>query len=174
MRGVLIIGALLWLAHVWSVAIGDIATQNTLVTRIMSAILTAAIVILIADFVWSFARTLIDTRIEEANSAGEVTLEEQRRRARLRTLLPILRVALFVFILTLAGMMGLASLGVQIGPLIASAGIVGVAVGFGAQTLVRDIFSGMFYLLDDAFRIGEYCVESGDYGGRSRASACVR
>ena len=164
LRGVLIIGALLWLAHVWSVDIGDIATQNTFVTRVMSAILTAIIVILIADFVWSFARTLIDTRIEEANSAGEVTVEEQRRRARLRTLLPILRVALFVFILTLAGMMGLASLGVQIGPLIASAGVVGVAVGFGAQTLVRDIFSGMFYLLDDAFRIGEY-IQSGNYRG---------
>ena len=164
LRGILIIGALLWLAHVWSVHIGDIATQNTFVASIMRAILTAIIVILIADFVWSVARTLIDTSMEEANSAGEVTVEEQRRRARLRTLLPILRVALLVFILTLAGMMGLASLGVQIGPLIASAGVVGVAVGFGAQTLVRDIFSGMFYLLDDAFRIGEY-IQSGTYKG---------
>jgi small-conductance mechanosensitive channel len=164
LRALLIIGALLWLAHVWSVDIGDIATQNTFVTSIMRAILTAVIVILIADFVWSVARTFIDTRIEEANSAGEVPLEEQRRRARLRTLLPILRVALFVFILALAGMMGLASLGVQIGPLIASAGVVGVAVGFGAQTLVRDIFSGIFYLLDDAFRIGEY-IQSGNYRG---------
>jgi moderate conductance mechanosensitive channel len=164
LRGILIIGALLWLAHVWSVDIGDIATQNTFVTQFMRAILTAIIVILIADFAWSVARTLIDRSMEEANSAGEVTLEEQRRRARLRTLLPILRVALFVFILTLAGMMGLASLGVQIGPLIASAGVVGVAVGFGAQTLVRDIFSGIFYLLDDAFRIGEY-IQSGNYRG---------
>ncbi|MBV9740878.1 MAG: mechanosensitive ion channel [Hyphomicrobiales bacterium] len=164
LRGILIIGALLWLAHVWSVDIGDIATQNTLVTRVMRAILTAVIVILIADFAWSVARTFIDTRIEEANSVGEVPIEEQRRRARLRTLLPIVRVALFVFILTLGGMMGLASLGIQIGPLIASAGVVGVAVGFGAQTLVRDIFSGIFYLLDDAFRIGEY-IQSGNYRG---------
>ncbi|MEO1503791.1 MAG: mechanosensitive ion channel family protein, partial [Pseudomonadota bacterium] len=50
----------------------------------------------------------------------------------------------------------LSSLGVSIGPLLASAGIVGIAVGFGAQTLVRDIFSGMFFLIDDAFRVGEY------------------
>ena len=102
LRGILIIGALLWLAHVWSVHIGDIATQNTFVS-IMRAILTAIIVILIADFAWSVARTLIDTSMEEANSAGEVTVEEQRRRARLRTLLPIMRVALLVFILALRG-----------------------------------------------------------------------
>jgi small-conductance mechanosensitive channel len=164
LRGAIIIGGLLWLANRWSVDLGDLATQNTLVTRGARGVLTAIIVVLIADFVWSIARTLIDTRIEEAKSAGETSLEEQRRRTRLRTLLPILRVALFVFIIALAAMMGLASLGVEIGPLIASAGVVGIAVGFGAQTLVRDIFSGMFYLLDDAFRIGEY-IQSGNYRG---------
>ncbi len=52
----------------------------------------------------------------------------------------------------------------QIAPLIAGAGVVGVAVGFGSQTLVKDIISGMFYLLDDAFRVGEYIV-SGNYRG---------
>jgi small-conductance mechanosensitive channel len=55
-------------------------------------------------------------------------------------------------------------LGVQIGPLIAGAGVVGVAVGFGSQTIVKDIISGMFYLLDDAFRVGEY-IQSGSYKG---------
>jgi small-conductance mechanosensitive channel len=164
LRGTIIIGGLLWLANKWSVDLGDLATQDTLVTRGARGILTAIIVVLIADFVWSIARTLIDTRIEEAKSTGETSLEEQRRRTRLRTLLPILRVALFVFIIALAAMMGLASLGVEIGPLVASAGVVGIAVGFGAQTLVRDIFSGMFYLLDDAFRIGEY-IQSGNYRG---------
>jgi small-conductance mechanosensitive channel len=69
-----------------------------------------------------------------------------------------------VFLLVLAVLMALSSLGVQIGPLIASAGVIGIAVGFGAQTLVKDIFSGMFYLLDDAFRVGEYIV-AGDYRG---------
>src|SRR6185503_11223451 len=56
------------------------------------------------------------------------------------------------------------SIGVQIAPLIASAGVVGVAVGFGSQTLVRDILSGVFYLMDDAFSVGDYIV-SGGYKG---------
>jgi small-conductance mechanosensitive channel len=50
----------------------------------------------------------------------------------------------------------LSSLGVNIGPLLAGAGVVGLAIGFGAQTLVKDIVSGMFFLVDDAFRLGEY------------------
>ena len=53
-------------------------------------------------------------------------------------------------------MIVLSSLGVDIGPLLAGAGVVGIAIGFGAQTLVRDIVSGVFFLLDDAFRVGEY------------------
>jgi small-conductance mechanosensitive channel len=61
-------------------------------------------------------------------------------------------------------MMALASLGIEIGPLIAGAGVAGLALGFGAQTLVRDVIGGMFYLLDDAFRVGEY-IESGSYKG---------
>ena len=82
----------------------------------------------------------------------------------MRTLLPILRNVLFVLVVVTTVLMALAALGVQIGPLIAGAGVVGVAIGFGAQTVVKDIISGMFYLLDDAFRVGEYIV-SGSYKG---------
>ena len=53
-------------------------------------------------------------------------------------------------------MIALSSLGVNIGPLLAGAGVVGIAIGFGAQALVRDIVSGIFFLMDDAFRMGEY------------------
>ena len=74
---------------------------------------------------------------------------------------------MFVVIFVIAAMMGLSSLGVEIGPLIASAGVIGVAIGFGAQTLVKDVISGVFYLLDDAFRVGEY-IQSGNYRGSGR------
>jgi len=58
----------------------------------------------------------------------------------------------------MAVLISLSALGVNIGPLIAGAGVIGLAIGFGAQTLVRDIVSGLFYLIDDAFRVGEYVV----------------
>ena len=87
-----------------------------------------------------------------------------RAQARLRTLLPIFRNMLFATIVVMTLLMVLSSLGVEIGPLIAGAGVVGVAIGFGAQTLVKDVISGIFYLLDDAFRVGEY-IQSGSYKG---------
>jgi len=62
-------------------------------------------------------------------------------------------------------MIVLSSVGVDIGPLIASAGIIGIAIGFGAQSLVRDIFSGIFFLVDDAFRVGEYIELDADMRG---------
>jgi small-conductance mechanosensitive channel len=58
----------------------------------------------------------------------------------------------------------LSSLGVNIGPLIAGAGVFGLAIGFGAQTLVKDIISGVFFLMDDAFRVGDYVECSGTKG----------
>jgi moderate conductance mechanosensitive channel len=75
-----------------------------------------------------------------------------------------MRNIIFIVLAAITVMMALAALGVEIGPLIAGAGVVGVAVGFGAQTLVRDVISGVFYLLDDAFRVGEY-IQSGNYKG---------
>ena len=82
----------------------------------------------------------------------------------MHTLLLIFRNILFVLVIAVAVMMALAELGVEIGPLIAGTSVVGVAIGFGAQTFVRDVIAGMFYLLDDAFRVGEY-IQSGNYKG---------
>ena len=58
----------------------------------------------------------------------------------------------------------LSSLGVNIAPLLAGAGVMGIAIGFGAQKLVSDLLSGFFYLIDDAFRVGEY-IEAGSVTG---------
>ena len=76
--------------------------------------------------------------------------------SRIATLLPLFRSIMFITIFSMAVMIVLSNLGMNIGPLIAGAGVVGLAIGFGAQTLVRDILSGAFFLIDDAFRRGEY------------------
>ena len=80
------------------------------------------------------------------------------------TLLPIMRYALMILIFSVAVMVILSRMGVDIAPIFAGAGVVGIAVGFGAQTLIRDIFSGAFFLLDDAFRRGEYVEIEGVKG----------
>ncbi|MQT13989.1 mechanosensitive ion channel family protein [Rhizobiales bacterium Sp-1] len=75
---------------------------------------------------------------------------------RLGTLLGIVRGFLLASIFIVAIMIALDELGVNIGPLFAGAGLIGIAVSFGSQSLIKDMFSGMFYLIDDAFRTGEY------------------
>ena len=118
---------------------------------------------LLADLAWAVAR--LDRRqARRGRAAWSPATDEARRRARLRTLLPIVRNILFVVVLATRRADGAVALGVEIGPLLAGAGVVGVAIGFGAQTLVKDIISGMFFLLDDAFRVGEY-IESGSIRG---------
>jgi small-conductance mechanosensitive channel len=76
--------------------------------------------------------------------------------SRLATLLPLFRSFILFFIISATLLSVAMELGVNVAPLFAGAGVVGLAIGFGAQTLVRDILSGMFFLLDDAFRKGEY------------------
>ena len=83
------------------------------------------------------------------------------RSARLRTLLPLLRTTLLITIVIVAGMMVLSEIGVNIGPLLAGAGIVGVAIGFGSQTLVRDLITGIFLLLENAMQVGDTVTVSG-------------
>ncbi|MFK7867873.1 MAG: mechanosensitive ion channel family protein [Roseobacter sp.] len=81
--------------------------------------------------------------------------------SRLATLLPLFRNFILVILVVTIALIVLMEAGVNVGPLFAGAGVVGVAVGFGSQALVRDIFSGGFFLFDDAFRKGEYL----DVGG---------
>ena len=76
--------------------------------------------------------------------------------SRLRTLLPVMRVAMAITIIVLTILIVLSELGVNIAPLIAGASVIGLAVSFGSQALVRDVVSGIFFLADDAFRVGEY------------------
>lgn len=163
-RAILMIGAALLLAHVWQIDLTTITMSDTLATRLLRGAVSAVIIVLVADFAWHLMRALIDRKLGMVPGAVPPDSAEARRSARLRTLLPILRNVLYVVLIVMAALMVLSAMGVEIGPLIAGAGVVGVAIGFGAQTLVKDIISGVFYLLDDAFRVGEY-IQSGNYKG---------
>ncbi len=83
---------------------------------------------------------------------------------RSHTLLPMLRKFIGVVMVVMVTLIVLSSIGVEIGPLLAGAGVIGLAIGFGAQKLVRDILSGIFFLMDDAFRVGEY-LDAGGISG---------
>jgi small conductance mechanosensitive channel len=90
--------------------------------------------------------------------------EDEEFQKRTRTLGDIVRYIIVLAILAVASMTVLKELGIDIGPVLAAAGIVGLAVGFGAQSLVKDIISGFFILLEDQIRVGDV-VNVADKGG---------
>ena len=154
LRALLIIGAAFLVVHASGLNVDAVASGDALWMRLLRGAVQALAIILIADVIWLVVASLIDQKLAATQEAS----------GRLRTLLPIVRGTMAVVLLVMTVLMSLSALGVQVGPLLASAGVIGIAIGFGAQTLVRDMFSKFFYLLDDAFRIGEYIV-SGNYKG---------
>jgi small-conductance mechanosensitive channel len=131
---------------------------------VLAAAVNAAIAILVGYIVWALIKYAVDKRLAvkstDPGASGAAREEGEGGTARVgtraETLLPLFRAFAFIIIIAVIVLSVLSSFGVDIGPLLAGAGIVGIAVGFGAQSLVKDIFSGIFFLIDDAFRIGEY------------------
>ena len=110
---------------------------------------------------WRFVKFRMDSYIASnplpsADAAGDAEDEVKVAASRLRTLMPLLRAMAGSVIVVVGGLLVLSELGVNITPLIAGASVFGLAVSFGSQSLVRDIVSGMFFLAEDSFRIGEY------------------
>ncbi|MER9557342.1 mechanosensitive ion channel family protein [Mesorhizobium sp. M0323] len=167
-RMIFILAAAYLLARVWGLDIQSMRDSDTTTTFILRGLINVVVIALAADFGWSIIKALIERKLGIETPHPVISDEDvpilDPQQARLHTLLPILQNILLASIIVMAVLMMLASLGIQIGPLIAGAGVVGVAVGFGAQTIVKDVISGVFFLLDDAFRVGEY-ISSGNYKG---------
>jgi small-conductance mechanosensitive channel len=128
-------------------------------------LLDIMVIIFIGYIVFHAFRIWIDTKIkEESGDQEEAELGDEgggSSASRLATLLPLFRNIILIAVVVSIVLIVLMEFGINVGPLFAGAGIIGIAVGFGSQALVRDIFAGAFFLFDDAFRKGEYL----DVGG---------
>ena len=126
----------------------------------VSAALRILLIVVIAVIAWELAIMAIEAAFRSAAADAETP----RRAAQLRSLSPMTRGATRTLIAIFAGMMIVSQLGVEIGPLLAGAGVVGIAVGFGAQTLVKDYLTGFSLILEDIVSVGDI-VRIGDHGG---------
>jgi small-conductance mechanosensitive channel len=163
MHAVVLVVAVIVLAILWDVPLFSMV-EGSVGARVMRGIITVMVTIVIAYVIWQVIKIAIDRKL--ILDGGGMVMDMSgdggggAAASRISTLLPLIRSTLAGVIIVVAVMIALSSLGVDIAPLIAGAGIIGIAVGFGAQTLVRDVVSGIFFLWDDAFRVGEY-VELG-------------
>ena len=145
-------------AYALDTPLGSLAESVSPWVRIGLRLLGVAVLALLAHGVWIAVRSVVDHRLKDIGPVDPHQPPDAS--SRLLTLLPLLRVTTAVLLMVLLVLSALWALGIEITPLLAGAGVLGIALGFGAQALVRDVIAGVFYLAEDAFRVGEY-VESG-------------
>lgn len=115
-----------------------------------AALIQIAVTLFLAHFVWQLIVLSIQRYTQR--QAGE----DGAPKTRAETIMPLVRIGILIFLVAVTAVIVMSAVGVDLLPLFAGASIFGLALGLGSQTLVRDVISGMFFLFDDAFRVGEY------------------
>lgn len=134
-------------------------THGTMGKSLTSAALTIWVATAIAISIWEAASFSIERRIAQWTDHGDLM-----RAARLRTLLPMMRTMLLIAVVLVVGLTALNEIGINTTPLLASASIVGVALGFGSQKLVQDFITGIFLLMENAMQVGDWVTVAGVSG----------
>lgn len=144
--------------RVWGLSLLSLGDHSRVGALISGAVLVLGLTFLLAWLLW----VLADTAIERALGGSRHASDRANNRA--QTITPMIRNVVFFTILLIAGIVALSNLGVNVTPLLAGAGVIGLAIGFGAQTLVQDLITGLFILVEDSLAVGDF-VEIGGFMG---------
>ncbi|HEY8475401.1 MAG TPA: mechanosensitive ion channel family protein [Chloroflexota bacterium] len=131
---------------------------------LVGRIVIAAIVVVVTIGIVRVLPPIVERLIRHAIHTAGLTQEEQLQRV--HTLTAAIQAAAIAAILVVGLLTALAALGTPIGPLLASAGVVGLALGLGAQSLIKDIIAGFFVLLEDQYRVGEVVRINDQFSGQ--------
>ena len=148
--------ALIALFEIWGLDAMAWFQEPAIGGRLVSALVTIGAAAALAVAIWEAVNAAVDRHL--ARLARETRFA---RAARLRTLLPLFRTTLLVVSVGVVGLTILSEIGVNVAPLLAGAGIIGIAIGFGSQKLVQDLITGLFLLLENAVQVGDWVTVSG-------------
>ena len=154
--GVLVAVTAVVLLEIWGLGAFAWFGHGRAGARVLSAAVSIALTLGLALTVWEASNTAIARHLTRLSNDAATA-----RSARVRTLLPMLRTALATVVLIFVGLNVLTEIGVNVAPLLAGAGVIGLAVGFGSQTLVRDVITGIFLLFEDSVAVGDVVTLSG-------------
>lgn len=162
-RAIILIVVAMFVLNAWQVF--DLAAwyASEAGAHLVGTTLNVIIILLVAAVVWVGLASLIENRLSAETGAGEPS-------ARAKTLLSLFRNALAIALITMTAMIVLAEIGINIGPLIAGAGVLGLAIGFGSQKLVQDVITGVFIQLENAMNTGDVVTVGGTTGTAERIS----
>ncbi len=155
-RVLVLIGVLIAIGEAWEVLAFFDWLASELGREIVARLVGATLILLVSVALWMAVSSWIEYRLNPEVGRAPT--------ARLRTLLSLFRNAFTITLLVVAVMLALSELGVNIGPLLAGAGVVGLAIGFGAQKLVQDIITGAFIQFENALNEGDVVTLAGVSG----------
>ena len=162
---------LVLIARIWQVDFHDLSAGAG--AQVVVRLFEILMILAVGYLVWELISLYINRKLAAEQTAAGLNLNEEEPGggegggvggSRLSTVLPLVLGVIKVAVVTIFGLIALGNVGIDITPLLAGAGIVGLAIGFGAQKLVSDVVSGIFFLVDDAFRNGEYVEVDGTFG----------
>ena len=159
LRFIIVVIALGCILSAWGANL-VVAANSALGHRILGSVFSVGVTCFILGLIYEYFCSAVDRRLNPTVADGKVI----EVNARSRTLLPMLRNALFLVLTAIIGVMVLSEAGINIGPLLAGAGVLGVAVGFGSQTLVKDFLTGLFIVVENTIAVGDV-IKIGDHSG---------
>ncbi|WIX33709.1 mechanosensitive ion channel [Salinicola sp. JS01] len=151
--------------RVWGTSLWAVSGSAGIGQQIARSVLGLGLTFLVAWLVWILADTAVQHALRKSSRRHG---RRANASARAQTITPLLRNTIFVTIAVIAAIIALANLGVNVTPLLAGAGVIGLAVGFGAQTLVQDLITGLFILIEDSLAIDDF-VNLGSHMGTVEA-----
>jgi len=161
-RAIIFFTLVVWLSNIWGIDL-------PLLDKVGEAAFSVLMTLILAHVIWGQINRYVHQKLEALAPSSEVSVDDEEEMSgqtldRSFTLLPVLRKFAGTVLVVMTTLIVLSSMGINIAPLLAGASIFGLAIGFGSQKLVSDILSGIFYLVDDTFRVGEY-IQAGSVSG---------
>lgn len=149
------------LGQIWGFSLFEFAQSNSLGRAIGESLSSIGLIFMVTWMLW----VVLDTAIQEALKAPLNHRSSRQPSTRIKTILPLLRNAIKIILVVICAITTMANLGINVAPLLAGAGVVGLAIGFGSQQLVQDVITGLFIIIEDTFSIGDWVVLSTGHSG---------
>ncbi len=149
------------LGRIWGVSLFEFAQRNSVGRAISDSLSSIGLILLMTWLFW----VVLDTAIQEALKPPLNKRSSRQPSTRVKTILPLLRNAVKIILVVICAITTMANLGINVAPLLAGAGVVGLAIGFGSQQLVQDVITGLFIIIEDTLSIGDWVVLDSGHAG---------
>nr|WP_238379441.1 mechanosensitive ion channel domain-containing protein [Gluconobacter oxydans] len=147
------------MTEAWGLPTFGFFLHNAVGRHLMDAVLTMLVALTVAVTIWEIINAFLSQQLTRFEKSDQMS-----RATRLRTVLPIIRTVLLAIIIIIVAVTTLSQIGINVTPLLTGAGIMGAAIAFGSQSLVKDFITGFFMLVEDAIQVGDWVTTGGVSG----------